>query len=268
MEVHVGRLAGKRALITGAGSGIGRGTALRFASEGASVMCADRDLAGVLTTVRLIEKNDGVALACEVDVTVEADAERMVAETVAAFGGLDVLYANAGIAGVGTGADTSYETWQRVIGVNLTGVFLSDKYALQRLIAQGSGGSIVNQASVVGLVGVAGIAPYTAAKAGVIGLTRQLAVVYGPASIRVNAICPGTVPTPLVLSTYAERGGYGTGTGESPEETLELQRARRFPLGRLGTEDDIAYAALYLASDESTWVTGQIWAVDGGMTAT
>ncbi len=263
----MGRLAGKRALITGAGSGIGRGAAVRFGAEGASVVCADRDLPGAETTVALIEKEGGTALACRADVSVEADAERMVAETVAAFGGLDVLYANAGIPGVGTGADTSLADWERVIGVNLTGVFLSDKHALRQMLAQGTGGSLVNQASVGGLVGVAGIAPYAAAKAGVIGLTRQLAVEYGPSSIRVNAICPGTVPTPLVLSTYAERGGYGTGTGETPEEALELQRARRFPLGRLGTEDDVAWAAVYLASDESTWVTGQVWAVDGGMTA-
>lgn len=262
------RLAGKRAVITGAGSGIGRGTALRFAAEGAAVVCADRDASGAEETVRLIDKDGGSALACEVDVTVEADAQRMVADCVAAYGGLDVLYANAGIPGVGTGADTSLEDWQRVIAVNLTGVFLSDKYALQQLLAQGGGGSIINQASVGGLVGVAGIAPYAAAKAGVIGLTRQLAVEYGPASIRVNALCPGTVPTPLVRATYEARGGFGTNTGETPDETLELQRTRRFPLGRLGTEDDVALAVVYLGSDESTWVTGQVWAIDGGQTAT
>lgn len=135
------------------------------------------------------------------------------------------------------------------------------------MLAQGTGGSIVTRASVGGLVGVAGITPYAAAKAGVIGLTRQLAAEYGADGIRVNALCSGTVPTPLVRATYRERGGYGTGTGETPDETLELQRVRRFPLGRLGREDDIAYAALFLASDESSWVTGQVWAVDGGMTA-
>lgn len=263
----MGRLAGKRTLITGAGSGIGRGTALRCGLEGASVACADRDLDGAEQTVAMIGREGGAALAVRADVSVEADAERMVAETVTAFGGLDVLYANAGVPGVGTGAETTFEDWQRVIGVNLTGVFLSDKFALRQMLAQGTGGSIVNQSSVGGLVGVAGIAPYAAAKAGVIGLTKQLAVEYGQSSIRVNALCPGTVPTPLVLATYAERGGFGTGTGESPEETLELQRTRRFPLGRLGTEDDVAWAVVYLASDESTWVTGQIWAVDGGQTA-
>jgi NAD(P)-dependent dehydrogenase (short-subunit alcohol dehydrogenase family) len=263
----VTRLAGKRAVITGAGSGIGRGTALRFAAEGAAVVCADVDVPGAEETVALITKDGGTALACRADVADEADAERMIAECVTAYGGLDVLYANAGIAGVGTGADTSLVDWQRVIGVNLTGVFLSDKYALRQLLAQGTGGSIVNQASVGGLVGVAGIPPYAAAKAGVIGLTRQLAVEYGPSSIRVNALCPGTVPTPLVRATYEQRGGFGTNTGETPDETLELQRTRRFPLGRLGTEDDVAMAVVYLASDESTWVTGQVWAIDGGQTA-
>ncbi|MBN9098644.1 MULTISPECIES: glucose 1-dehydrogenase [unclassified Pseudonocardia] len=256
----MGRLAAKRTLITGAGSGIGRGAAVRFAAEGASVMCADRDPAGAETTVRMIEKEGGTAAACRVDVTVEEDAERMVAETVAAFGGLDALYANAGVSGVGTGADTTLDDWQRVIAVNLTGVFLSDKYVLRHLLVQGTGGSVVNQASVGGLVGVPGIAPYAAAKAGVIGLTRQLAVEYASASIRVNAVCPGTVPTALVVGTYTERNG-------PLADDWQADRARDYPLGRLGTEDDIAYAALYLASDESTWVTGQVWAVDGGITA-
>lgn len=261
------RLAGKRTLITGAGSGLGRASALRFGQEGAAVLCVDRDAASAESAAAAVREAGGTAAACAADVSSEPDSERMVAEAVEAFGGLDVLFANAGIAGVGTGADCTLADWERVLSVNLTGVFLSSKYALRRMIAQDTGGSIVHQASVGGLVGVAGIAPYAAAKAGVIGLTRQLAAEYGPARIRVNALCPGTVPTPLVRETYRERGGYGTGTGETPDETLELQRLRRFPLGRLGEEDDIAHAALFLASDESSWVTGQAWAVDGGMTA-
>ncbi|MBW0089229.1 SDR family oxidoreductase [Pseudonocardia sp. KRD-184] len=261
------RLAGKRTLITGAGSGLGRASALRFGQEGAAVLCVDRDAASAEAAAAAVREAGGAAVACAADVASEPDTERMVAEAVEAFGGLDVLFANAGIAGVGTGADCTLADWERVLSVNLTGVFLSSKHALRRMIAQGTGGSIVHQASVGGLVGVAGIAPYAAAKAGVIGLTRQLAAEYGPARIRVNALCPGTVPTPLVRETYRDRGGFGTGTGETPDETLELQRLRRFPLGRLGEEDDIAHAALFLASDESSWVTGQAWAVDGGMTA-
>jgi len=256
----VGRLAAKRTLITGAGSGIGRGAALRFAAEGASVTCADLDGNAAAETARLIEKEGGTAVACAADVTVEEDAERMVAETVAAFGGLDVLYANAGIPGPGRAADLSLADWHRVLAVNLTGVFLSDRAALRQLLAQGGSGSIVNQASVGGLVGAPALASYAAAKAGVIGLTRQLAVDYAGDRIRVNAVCPGTVPTPLVVGTYTEQRG-------SLADDWQEVRARDYPLGRLGTEDDVAYAALFLASDESGWVTGQIWAVDGGMTA-
>jgi NAD(P)-dependent dehydrogenase (short-subunit alcohol dehydrogenase family) len=254
------RLAGKRALITGAGSGIGRGAALRFAAEGASVMCADLDGDAAAETARMIEKDGGTAAACAADVTSEDDAERMVAETVTAFGGLDVLYANAGIPGPGRAADLALADWQRVLAVNLTGVFLSDRAALRQLLDQGTGGSIVNQASVGGLVGISGLASYAAAKAGVVGLTKQLAVDYAGDRIRVNAVCPGTVPTPLVTSTYTEQ------RGALPADWQDV-RARDYPLGRLGTEDDIAYAALFLAGDESSWVTGQVWAVDGGMTA-
>lgn len=256
----MGRLDGKRTLITGAGSGLGRGAALRFAAEGAAVLCADLDGDAAAETARLIEKEGGTAAACTADVTSEDDTERMVAEAVSAFDGLDVLYANAGIAGPGSAADLDLDDWHRVIAVNLTGVFLSARHAVRRMLEQGSGGSIVTQASVGGLVGIAGLASYAAAKAGVIGLTRQLAVEYAPRGIRVNAICPGTVPTPLVVGTYtAQRGAL-------PDDWQEV-RAQDYPLRRLGTPDDIAYAALYLASDESSWITGQAWAVDGGVTA-
>lgn len=256
----MGRLDGKRTLITGAGSGLGRGAALRFAAEGAAVLCTDRDGEAAAETVRLVEEDGGTATACAADVTDEADAERMVAEAVRAFGGLDALYANAGIAGPGSAAELDLGDWDRVIAVNLTGVFLSAKHTLRQLLAQGTGGSIVTQSSAGGLVGIPGLASYAAAKAGVVGLTRQLAVEYAPSGIRVNAVCPGTVPTPLVVGTYTEQ------RGELAADWQEA-RAQDYPLRRLGTPDDIAYAALYLVSDESTWITGQVWAVDGGMTA-
>lgn len=262
-----GRLEGKRTLITGAGSGLGRGSAMRFAEQGAAVACVDRDFAAAESVAKEINGAGGRALPIEVDVSDEASVAESFAQTTEAFGGVDVIYANAGIPGVGTGADTTIELWDRVIAVMLTGVFLTDKYALRQMLAQGTGGSIINQASVGGIIGVAGIAPYAAAKAGVIGLTRQLACDYGPESIRVNAICPGTVPTPLVRQSYAERGGYGVNTGESVEETLAMQARLRFPLGRLGREIDIADAAVFLASDESTWITGVALPVDGGQTA-
>ena len=255
-----GRLAGKRTLITGAGSGLGRGAALRFAAEGAAVACADRDGAAAAETARMIEDKGGRAIACAADVTSDADTEQMVAETVAAFGGLDALYANAGVAGPGSAPDLDLEDWNRVIAVNLTGVFLSARHALRRMLAQGSGGSIVTQASVGGLIGIPGLASYAASKAGVVGLTRQLAVEYAPMGIRVNAICPGTVPTPLVVGTYTEQRG-------ALADDWQEVRAQDSPLRRLGTPDDVAHAAVFLVSDESSWITGQIWAVDGGMTA-
>lgn len=159
------------------------------------------------------------------------------------------------------------EDWQRVIAVNLTGVWLSSRAVLPSMIANG-GGSIINQASVGGLVGVGGIASYAAAKAGVIGLTRQMAVDYGPDKIRVNAICPGTVPTPLVRQTYAEGGGFASSMDDHADFDTIMDRSRaRYPIGRVGAVDDIAAAALYLASDESSWTTGIAIPVDGGMTA-
>ncbi len=260
------RLAGKVALITGAGSGIGAASAALFAAEGAAVGCADMNLAGAREVAERITAAGGRAIAIAADVADPTSAEQMVGDVVAAFGRLDVLYANAGIPGSGSAGDTSFDDWNRVIAVNLTGVWLSAKYSLVPMLDQGSG-SIVNQASVGGLIGVPGIASYAAAKAGVIGLTRQMAADYAPRGIRVNAICPGTVPTPLVRTTYENRGGFATGTDGPVDVDALLDAARvRFPMGRLGTTADIAHAALYLASDESGWVTGVALPVDGGMT--
>ena len=200
-----GRLAGKVAIVTGAGSGIGRASAKAFAAEGARVMCADIDDNGAADTVAAIDAMAGpVAVAVKVDVTQPADVERMVAQTVAAFGKLDVLFANAGIGEAGNAIDLTLEQWNRMIAINLTSVWLSAKYALPAMIKAG-GGSIINQSSTAGLIGMPGIVHYSAAKTGVIGLTRQIAAEYGPQNIRVNAICPGTIPTRLMTTVWEAR---------------------------------------------------------------
>lgn len=258
-----GRLAGKVAIITGAGSGIGAATARRFANEGAAVVCAD--LKGADQTAEAIASSDGRALAVEVDVSSLEDTERLAQEAVDAFGTIDVLYANAGIAGVGTAMDCTPEVWDRVIAVNLTGVWLSMRAVLPTMVERASG-SIINQASVGGIVGVPGISPYAAAKAGVIGLTKQAAVDFGKDNIRVNAIAPGTAPTPLVTETYRVRAGASAASAEEVDEAIN-RNVDRFPLGRLGTVDDIANLALFLGSDEAGWITGSVYTVDGGMTA-
>jgi NAD(P)-dependent dehydrogenase (short-subunit alcohol dehydrogenase family) len=259
-------LAGKVAVVTGGGSGIGEASCRRFATEGAAVVVADRDADGATRVAAAVRDSGGRAIAVAVDVTSEDGVAAMAAAAVE-FGPIDVLYANAGIAGSGRAGDLSLEAWQRVIDVNLTGVWLSCRAVLPQMIANG-GGSIINQASVGGLVGVGGIAAYAAAKAGVIGLTRQMAVDYGPDNVRVNAVCPGTVPTPLVRRTYAEGGGFASSVSEAVDFDTMLERSRaRFPLGRVGSVDDIANIAVYLASDESAWTTGTAIAIDGGMTA-
>lgn len=259
------RLRGKVAIVTGAASGLGRASALRFAREEAAVACADLDAAAAEAVAAEIVSAGGVAMAVRVDVTREEDVVRMAEQTLDRFGGVDVLFANAGVAGVGSVVSTTRETWDRVIGVNLTGVWLSNKAVVPAMLARG-GGSIINQASIGGLVGFSGILPYAAAKAGVVGLTRQAAIEYAAAGIRFNAICPGTVVTPLVVQTYEERGGISMGSGQSFEEAMRANAAR-YPMGRLGTPEDIAGMAVFLASDEAKWITGATFPVDGGYTA-
>lgn len=265
------RLAGKVAIVTGAASGIGEAAAVRFGAEGAAVACVDRNEAGAAATAARINADGGRAISVGADVVSESDTQGYVAATLTAFGALHVLYSNAGVGTSGAAGDLSHDEWDRVIAINLTGVWLSNKHSLAPMIEAG-GGSIINQASVGGLVGVPGIAAYAAAKAGVIGLTRQIAVEYGPRNIRANAICPGTVPTPLVRETYARGGGFAADPRaasalDSGFEAILNSSLHRYPLGRIGTVDAIANMALYLASDESNWTTGQALAVDGGMTA-
>lgn len=258
-----GRLAGKVAIITGGGSGLGRASVLRFAAEGAQVVVADRDLKAGQAVVADVETAGGVALAVGVDVTSAASNDEMVAATLECFGGLDVVFANAGIPGNGNADTTTEWEFDRVIAVNLKGVWLSARAALPHLVARG-GGSIINQASMGGLIGLNGIFPYTAAKGAVIGMTKQMAIAHGPANIRVNAICPGTIPTPLVRAARETDGST-----IDPDRHLELdaEAALRFPLQRLGVPDDVANLAVFLASDESNWISGGIFPVDGGRSA-
>ncbi len=256
------RLAGKVAIITGAGSGIGRATAQLFAAEGARVMCADIHSANVHETARLI--GDAAIARC-VDVALPQDIERMVADTLAAFGKLDVLYANAGIAEATNAIDMTLEQWNRMIAINLTSVWLSAKYALPHMISAG-GGSIINQSSTAGLIGIPDIPHYSAAKTGVIGLTRQIAAEYGPRNIRCNAICPSSIPTPLVAGVWEARARNAKDT--SSFEAQQAVVAARHPLRRLGVVADCANLALFLASDESSWISGVAIPLDGGLTAT
>jgi NAD(P)-dependent dehydrogenase (short-subunit alcohol dehydrogenase family) len=262
-----GRLAGKVAIVTGAASGIGRAAAELFAAEGAKVMCADINEALVKEVAAGINaKSAGAALALKVDVGQPADIERMVADTVKAFGKLNVLYANAGIGDAATAESLTIEAWNRMIAINLTSVWLSCKYALPHMIAAG-GGSIVNQSSLAGLIGVPSLPHYAAAKAGVIGLTRQIAVEYGPKGIRANAICPGTIYTPLVATVWERRGvGYGASPGASLAEQKK-QAGMGNPIQRMGEVADCANLALFLASDESGWITGTAMPLDGGRSA-
>ncbi len=249
------RLADKTVLITGAGSGMGRLAAELFAREGAQIVAVDVAEPALRETAASVEAEGGKILAVPADVSVEADVERAVAEGLRAFGRLNVLYNNAGIFPDDDTSvvDTDESVFQRVLDVNLKGVFLCCKHGIPHLIEAG-GGSIVNVASFVALVGCT--VPqdaYTASKGAVLSLTRSLAVQYGPQHVRANAICPGPIMTPLLEGLF-------------PSEEERLKRLNRIPLGRFGRAEDVVYAALYLASDESSWTTGATFVVDGGIT--
>ena len=254
--VSGGSLGGKVALVTGAGSGLGRAIAVEYAAEGAAVVCSDRDADGVRETVEAIGEAGGTARAVAGDVTSESDCAAAVELALAELGGLHVVVANAGIPGEGKAHEISLDDWSRVIAVNLTGAFLTVRAALPCLIEQGAG-SVVLTSSIAGLIGLPNIPAYAAAKGGVVALGRQLAREYAPDGVRVNVIAPGTILTPLVEEAFHQRHGDGM------EEAL-AKRATAVPLGRLGSPDDVARAAVYLGSDASGWVTGTVLTVDGG----
>jgi NAD(P)-dependent dehydrogenase (short-subunit alcohol dehydrogenase family) len=250
------RLEGKVAIITGAGSGIGRTAAELFAREGASVAVVDTDERAGGEAVEGIRATGGQGIFVRADVSADADARAMVEATTAAFGRLDCLYNNAGIMleADRSVVDTDVATWDRVMAVNVRGVYLGCRYAIPAMIDAG-GGSIVNVASFVAIVGCS--VPqdaYTASKGAILSLTRSLAVQFGPRGVRTNAICPGPVETPLLMDWLVR------------DEAAKQVRLARNPTGRFGKPEDIAYAAIYLASDESRWTNGASLVVDGGIT--
>ena len=261
------RLVGKVAVVTGAGAGFGAQSALRFAAEGAKVVCADRDFARAEAVADQITQSGGTARALMVEVSAAQSNASMVEAVHSQFGRIDVLFANAGIAGAGSAIDVTEENWDRVIDVNLKSVWLAVKYALPGMIEQGSG-SVIATASVGGLVGLREVLPYAAAKGGVIAMIKQLAYDFSAKGIRFNAICPGTVHTGLVEETYRERLRLAGSDDIDRDVTAGLlQMTSRYPAGRLGSVDDVASAALFLASDEASWITGTAMVVDGGYTA-
>jgi NAD(P)-dependent dehydrogenase (short-subunit alcohol dehydrogenase family) len=251
-----GRLEGKIALVTGAGSGIGRAAALRFAAEGAAVAVLDLRAEAAAETAALIAKQDSRALALAADVSHAGQVADAVGLAVTEFGRIDVLYNNAGVDSRGSVAVAEEDNWDLAFGVNAKGTFLVSKATLPHM----QSGSIINQGSVAGLVGIPNFAAYCASKGAVIALTRSMAVDLSPQGIRVNVICPGTVYTPLMEPMLRARGDGDLEAGLA--KTLV-----KYPIGRLGTPEEIANVALFLASDEASFMTGSVVTPDGGMTA-
>jgi NAD(P)-dependent dehydrogenase (short-subunit alcohol dehydrogenase family) len=250
-----GILEGKVALVTGGASGIGRATALVMAREGARVAVTDRAEANAAETVSLINAAGGQAIAIGGDVTREADVTAIIARTVAAYGRIDCAFNNAGIAPRAVGPvgqrthELSQAAFDKMLAVNLTGVFLCLKHEIAQMLAQGGGGAIVNTASIAGLIGLATSAHYVAAKHGVVGLTKSAAIEYAQDGIRVNCVNPGYIATPMTKETIEERG----------EEILA-----KVPMRRMGVPDEIAEAVAWMCSNKASFMTGAAHVVDGG----
>ena len=248
------RLKGKSAIVTGSATGIGKATAILFASEGARVVVSDIDEAPAREVVNTIVAQGGEAVLVKADVSNPEDAKHLVETTVRSYGQLDVLVNNAAAyLGDGNILKVPDEVWDKVMAVNLKGTYLCCKFAIAQMVQQGSG-SIVNISSVNALMGFS-LTAYTASKGGVEALTRLLGTEFGAKGIRVNSICPGTIMTENSIAIYAERPG------------LEEQVKKMYPGGRLGRPLDVAECALYLASDASAFVTGASLVVDGGLTS-
>ncbi len=244
---------GKTAIVTGASFGIGRATAIAFADLGAKVVIAD--VVEDKETLNLITDKGGEAIFVTCDVSKDESVKKMIEKTVKEFGSIDYAFNNAGIEGEqGRAGECSFENWDRTIGVNLTGVWLCMKYEIMQMQKQGKG-SIVNCASIAGLVGFQGLPAYVASKHGVVGLTKTAALEYVKEGLRINAVCPGVIKTPMIDRF----------TGK--DKAVEKQYEDMEPIGRLGMPEEVAEAVIWLCSDKSSFVTGQALAVDGGWVA-
>jgi NAD(P)-dependent dehydrogenase (short-subunit alcohol dehydrogenase family) len=249
------RVKGKVALITGGGSGIGRATAMLFAAEGARVVIADYNVEGGERTLRAIKEAGGDGIFHGADVANPKEVEALVAKTVATYGRLDCAFNNAGIEGeFAPTPECTLENWQRVISINLSGVFYCMKYEIPEMLKNG-GGTIVNTSSICGLAGIANTSAYTAAKHGVAGLTKAAALEFSSKGIRVNAVCPGFIRTPMVARVM-DRGSF--------DEKAVIQT---HPINRLGRPEEIAEAVLWLSTDASSFVTGVPMPIDGAYMA-
>lgn len=251
------RFAGKSVIVTGAGMGIGRGAAVAFAREGGCVIAADIDPAAADDTVREITSAGGRAIAVRCDVSKSSDVQKMVADSVRGFGGIDVVFNNAGINLFGTVDEMTEEDWDRQINVNLKSVFLVCKYAIPEMRKRG-GGAIVNNASVQAFASQRTVAAYAATKGGIVSMTNVMALDHAPDNIRVNCIAPGSIRTPLLehsAQTFAP---------DDPEAAI-ADWGQDHPIGRIGTVEDVANLVLFLASDEASFCTGGCYRVDGGL---
>ncbi len=250
------RLKDKTAIITGAGSGIGRATAILFGIEGANVVCADINEPEATVTCDQIRGDGGVAVAVRVDVTQSTDAKKMVDLAVSTYGGLDILFNNAGLLIAGSVTKSEEESWNKTFDVNLKGVMLGSKFGIPEIARRG-GGAVINASSINGLVASIAVAAYAASKGGVLMLTKQMALDYASSNVRVNCVCPSDVNTPMVRNFI----------NASPDPAATEARVRdRIPLGRLAEPEDIAHAVLFLASDDAAFITGVALPVDGGVT--